>query len=133
MSLPRFQQRTLDRIGHSLTAEDRGFGMRFAFFAMLTRHEPMPETEQVQGRRQRSPRRAVILPLAVISVLGLLAAGWLTNSGHACPARAIPAAHGMSEATWATRCPPSSASKQKHASHALTGFTSHNSRRHIAG
>ena len=59
MRLPRSRQRALDRIGHSLAAEDPGLGMRFAFFTMLTRHEAMPATEQMPDRlpRFRAARR----------------------------------------------------------------------------
>lgn len=38
-------------VGHRLAAEDPGLGLRFAFFTRLTRHEAMPATEQVPGRR----------------------------------------------------------------------------------
>jgi hypothetical protein len=53
MRLPGCQQRALDRIEQELVAEDPGFGLRFAFFARLTRYEAIPLTEQVPGRLQR--------------------------------------------------------------------------------
>jgi hypothetical protein len=109
MSLPGGQQRALDRIGHRLAAEDPGLGLRFAFFTRLTRHEPMPATEQVPGRLQRFARRAVLLPLIVISLITLVAAGYLIAvRGQACPARPNTAAPGMSPASRAARCPPGS-------------------------
>ena len=55
-------------------AEEPGLGLRFAVFTRLTLHEAMPGTERVPSRLQRPLRRAVILPLVVISLLALLAA-----------------------------------------------------------
>jgi hypothetical protein len=86
MSLPGCQQRALDRIEQALVAEDPRLGLRFAFFTRLTRHEAMPETEQVPGPLQRSLRRAVILPPLAISLVSLLAGSWLM------PSRQTPAA-----------------------------------------
>lgn len=53
MSLHASRQRALDRIEHTLVAEDPGLGLRFAVFTRLTRDDAMPGTEQVQGRLQR--------------------------------------------------------------------------------
>ena len=72
VNLPGRRQRALDRIEQALVAEDPGLGLRFAFFATLTRYEEMPATEQVPGRRQRIRRRALQLPLLAVS----LAACW---------------------------------------------------------
>ena len=111
-SLPGREQRTLDRIGHRIAAEDPGLGMRLAFFNGLTRHEAMPATERVAGLLQRFLRRAVILPLLMISLITLLAASWLiAGSGQACPAGPNASAPGMSPASRATRCQPGPAVK----------------------
>jgi Protein of unknown function (DUF3040) len=106
MSLPHSRQRALDQIGQSLAAEDPGLGMRFGFFTMLTRHEPMPDTEQVAGRRQRLMRRAMLLPLIAISLAVLLAASWLTSSRHACPAGSNAAARALAAPTRGASCQP---------------------------
>lgn len=109
ISLPGGQQRALDRIGHRLAAEDPGLRLRFAFFTVLTRHEAMPATEQVPDRLQRFLRRAVILPLIVIS---LVAAAWLiAGRGQACPASPNTVAPGTSPASHAARCQPGPATK----------------------
>jgi hypothetical protein len=109
MSQPGRQQRALDAIGQRLVAEDPGFGLRFAFFARLTRHEAIPETEQVPRRPRGGLRRAVILPLVVISLMGVLAASGLTPSRQTCaagaPAPAPAAASAMPRASHAARCP----------------------------
>ncbi len=84
-------------------AEDPGLGLRFAFFTMLARLEAMPGTEQVPGRLQQVLRRAVILPLVVISLLVLLAASGLTPSRSTCAA-GTKAAPAMPVASHAARC-----------------------------
>jgi hypothetical protein len=112
MSLPGCRQRALDRIEQALVAEDPRLGSRFAVFTMLTRHEPMSETEQVPGRRQRFLRRAILLPLLAISLAALLAASWLMPSnGHACPGGLNMAAHALSSLRHAARCRPGPAIK----------------------
>ncbi len=103
-SLPRGWERALDQIGHGLAAEDPGLGMRFAFFTMLTRHEAMPSTEQVPGRRQRFLRRAALLPLIAISLAALLTVSWLTPSRQASPACPIAAARDWPSLSHATHC-----------------------------
>jgi hypothetical protein len=107
MSQPGRQQRALDAIGQRLVAEDPGFGLRFAFFARLTRHEAIPETEQVPRRPRRVLRRPVVLPLVVISLIGVLVASGLTPSRQTCaaPAPAPAAASAMPRASHAARCP----------------------------
>ena len=105
MSLPGRRQRALDRIGRRLVAEDPGLGLRFAFFTRLTRHEAMPGIEQVPRRLQRDLRRAVVLPLVVISLLALLAASGLTPSRSTCAA-GTKAAPAMLTASYAARCQP---------------------------
>ncbi len=105
--LPGGQQRALDRIGHRLATEDPRLSLRFAFFTTLTRHEAMPATEQVPRRLQRFARRAVILPLLVISLITLVTASWLlAGRGQACRAAPNAAAPAMSPASSAARCQP---------------------------
>ena len=104
MSLPVWQRRSLDRIEQTLVAEDPGLGLRFAVFARLTRHEAMPLTEQVPHRLQQIVRRAVVLPLIVISLLALLAAGSVMPSRQACQVGTHPAAGGMPPESHAVRC-----------------------------
>jgi hypothetical protein len=106
ISQPGRQQRALDRIGQRLVAEDPGLGLRFAFFARLTRHEAISETEQVPRRPRRVLRRAVVLPLVAISLLGLLAASGLTPSRQTCAAGTHAAAPAMPRASHAARCQP---------------------------
>jgi hypothetical protein len=112
MRRPAFQRRALDRIEQTLVAEDPGLGLRYAVFARLTRHEAMPGTERIPGRLQRLLRPALILPLMLISLVAVLAAGWLTSSVQACTVGAIPATHGMSQVSRAARCQPGPAIKQ---------------------
>ena len=111
MSLPGGRQRALDRIGHSLAAEDPGLGMRFAFFTMLTREEAMPGNERVPGHWERFLRRAVLLPLLTVGVVALVAAGWLAHSQAACSTGMHAAAAGARPPTGAARCQPGPASK----------------------
>ena len=111
MSLPGGRQRALDRIGHSLAAEDPGLGMRFAFFTMLTREEAMPGNERVPGHWERFLRRAVLLPLLTVGVVALVAAGWLAHSRPACSTGMHAAAAGARPPTGAARCQPGPASK----------------------
>jgi hypothetical protein len=112
MSLPGRERRALNRIGRRLAAEDPRFGLRFAFFTTLTRHDAMPATEQVPRRLQRFARSAVILPLIVISLITLAAAAWLTaGRGQACPAAPNAAVSGLSPASRAVRCQPAPAIK----------------------
>jgi hypothetical protein len=109
MSLPRSRQRALDRIGRSLVAEDPDLGARFTVFIMLTRHEPMPGTEQVPSCRQRFLRGAMLLPLLGVGLVALLAASWLTSGRPACPDGPNAAVHGVSSVSHAARCQPSPA------------------------
>jgi hypothetical protein len=111
MILPRRQQRALDWIGHSLMAEDPALGSVFAFFTMLTRHEPMPWTEQVPSCRQRFLRRAALLPLIGIGLAVLLTASWLSHGRSTCPAGPNAAAHGVSSLGHVPRCQPSPSSR----------------------
>lgn len=90
MRLPGCQHRALDRIEQALIAEDPGLGLRFAFFARLTRYEAIPLTEQVPGRLQRVRRRVIVLPLLGISLAAVLAASWLLPRRHAPQARTLP-------------------------------------------
>jgi hypothetical protein len=68
MSLPARQQRMLDGIDEWVRKHDARLASLFATFTRLTKHEPMPETEQLKAkegraaarwwRRSRSPGRA---------------------------------------------------------------------------
>lgn len=106
MSLPARRQRALDRIEQTLVAEDPGLGSSFAFFTRLTRHEAMPETEQVPRRPGRVARRVIVLPLLAISLAALLAANWLIPRRQTCPAGPNAAAHTLSSLSRAARCQP---------------------------
>ncbi len=93
-------------------AEDPGLGLRFAFFARLTRHEAIPENEHVPRRLQRFLRGATMPPLLAISLINLLAASLLlAGSGQACPPGTNAAAHTSSSLGRATRCQPGPAIK----------------------
>ena len=110
MSLPGRRRRTLNQIAQALVAEDPGLGLRFAFFARLTRHEAIPENEQVPRRLQRFLRSATMPPLLAVSLINLLAAGFLiAGSGQACPTRPNAAAHSSSSLGRTMRCQPSPA------------------------
>jgi hypothetical protein len=113
MSLPACRQRALDRIAQTLVAEDPGFGLRFAVFTRLTRHEAIPGTEQVSSRLQQVLRRAVILPLVAISLVTVLVASGLIPSRQTCPVGAHAAAAGMSSESRAARCQPGRAIEQE--------------------
>jgi Protein of unknown function (DUF3040) len=90
MRLPGCQQRALDRIEQALVAEDPGFGLRFVFFARLTRYEAIPLTEQVPGRLQRVLRRVIVFSLLGISLAAVLVASWLiAQASRAAPGRTL--------------------------------------------
>jgi len=111
-SLPGLRQRAPYRIEQALVAEDPLLGSRFAFFTRLTRHEPMPETEQVPAHRQPSLRRPTVLPLLAVSLAALLAASWLIpGNGQTCPAGPNAAPLTFSSLSHATRCQPGPAIK----------------------
>jgi len=60
----------------------------------------------------RFARRAVMLPLLVIILIALVAAGWLlAGRGQACPAAPNAAAPGMSPTSRAALCRPGPAIK----------------------
>jgi len=106
MSLPACQQRALDRIEQTLVREDPALGLRFAVFARLARDDAMPATEQVSGRLRRFLRSAIVLPLTAISLVALLAAGWLLAGRQGCVLGQKAAAHNMSSVSRAARCQP---------------------------
>jgi hypothetical protein len=106
MSLPACRKRALDRIEQTLAAEDPRLEVRFAVFTRLTRHEAIPGTEQVPRRLRQVVRRAVILPLVVISLVTVLAAGGLIPSRQTCPVGAHAAAAGMWSESRAAHCQP---------------------------
>ena len=112
MSLPGCRRRALHGIEQALVADDPGLGLRFAFFAVLTRHEAMPSTEQVTRRLQRIVRRATLLPIVAISLATLLTASLLIpDTGQACPAGTNVAAHTPTSLSRAARCQPGPATK----------------------
>jgi hypothetical protein len=80
MSLPARQQWVLDRIEQALQAADPGLKSMFAAFTRVASTENMPATEAISGRR------AMVVPIVVISVLGMLIfmLTFLT-AGNACP------------------------------------------------
>jgi hypothetical protein len=107
MRLPGRRQRALNQIAQALVAEDPGLGLRFAFFARLTRHEAIPENEQVPRRLQRFLRGSTMAPLLAVSLINLLAAGFLiAGSGQACPAGPNTAAHASPPPAHTARCQP---------------------------
>jgi hypothetical protein len=93
VSLPRSRQRALNKIEQALAAEDSRLELRFAVFTRLTRHEAMPETEQVPDPFPRFLQRAILLPLLTISLAAMLAASWLMTSRPTCPADPRGGAH----------------------------------------
>ena len=111
MGLPACQQRALGRIEQTLVAEDPGLGLRFAVFARLTRHEAMPGTEQMPSRLQRFLRPALMLPLMLVSLVAVLAGGWLIPSGQACPAGTRAATRSIASVSHPARCQPGPAIK----------------------
>jgi hypothetical protein len=102
MSLPASRQRALDRIEHTLVAEDPDLGLRFAVFTRLTRDDAMPGTEQVPGRLHRFLRPVII----IIGLVALLAVGWLLPGRQGCSQGLKVAAHGMLSVSRAARCQP---------------------------
>jgi hypothetical protein len=104
MRLPGCRQRALDRIGQTLMAEDPDLGLRFAVFTRLTQHEVIPQTEQVPRRLRQVLRRAIVLPLVLVSLLALLAASGLIPNRQACTVGAYAAAAGISPASHAALC-----------------------------
>lgn len=111
MMLPGWQQRALERIEQTLVTEDPGLGLRFTVFTRLTRHEAIPGTERAPHRLQQVLRRAVILPLVLITLLALVTASGLLSSRQACPAATRAPASGMSSESSAERCQPRPAIK----------------------
>ena len=109
MSLPGGRRRALDQIEQALVKNDPGLAHRFALFGRLTRHEAIPLTEQLPVRLRQPQRRAMLLPLAVISVAGLFAASLLVSSnGQRCPAAPAAAAHATMPPSRALHCQPNS-------------------------
>jgi hypothetical protein len=108
MSLPGHRQRILHGIEQALVTEDPGLGLRFAFFAQLTRHEAIPPIEYVPSSLRRFLRSALVPPLLAISVAALVAASWLLpGRGKACPAAGMSAAApATAPASPAGRCQP---------------------------
>jgi hypothetical protein len=93
MSLPARQQHVLDRIERTLVAEEPRLGSLFAVFTRMTRHEAMPGTEHVTNPLHR---RAAVIAITLIAVMGIVAALWLAPGGLACPSPPGAAGHSLS-------------------------------------
>ncbi len=114
MSLPACQQRILDGISGALQARDPRFASLFSIFTRLTRHEPMPPREGLDGsgrlrrairglrtmcslrevRRLRPWARLrpiMLVPVALAVIVGLLALSPLATSSRVCGP--VPALH----------------------------------------
>jgi Protein of unknown function (DUF3040) len=81
MSLPPRQQATLDQIEQGLQATDPRLKSMFAAFLRSTRAQPIPATEVISSR---SPWRALVVVIIVISSLGVLTVGIRATSND-CP------------------------------------------------
>jgi len=111
MSLPACQQRILDRIDGTLQVRDPRLASMFWIFTRLTRHEPMPRAEELDGRRMRWAvqrfRRAcarrprlrafVVVPLILAAFAGLLILSPLTGSTRPCGALMLMQARGSAQ------------------------------------
>jgi hypothetical protein len=93
MSLPARQRHVLDRIERTLVAEEPRLGSLFAVFTRMTRHEAMPGTEQVTNPLAR---RAAVIAVTLIAVMGIVVALWLAPGGLACPSPPRAAGHSLS-------------------------------------
>jgi hypothetical protein len=83
MSLPASEVRVLTRIEEGLLSRDPRLKSLFTIFTRLTRQEAMPAREQLQRRRWRPERRAVILLALMLTVVGVVVAS-LAVPGRAC-------------------------------------------------
>ncbi len=113
MSLPACQQRILDGIAGALQARDPRMVSLFSIFTRLTRQEPMPRLEELDGsgrlrralrilremrglRKVRGLRSArlrpiVLIPVALAAIFGLLVLSPLAASPRLCGP--VPAFH----------------------------------------
>ncbi len=82
MSLPRRQQAILDQIEQLLQAADPRLKSTFSAFNRSTRAEPIPRTEAIFS--WSLPRRAVMVCLIVLSMLGVLVVG-IRSTSNDCP------------------------------------------------
>jgi hypothetical protein len=92
MSLPVNQQRILDQIEGRLRAHDSRLAAMFGSFTRLTRHEEMPQVEQLKPGRWRGaprtrgraggPQWTLFVPFAVFAVLSAFIIGLLVTSAH---------------------------------------------------
>ena len=103
MSLPACQQRILDGIAGALQARDPRMVSLFSIFTRLTRQEPMPRREELDGsgrlrralRGLRGLRPArlgpiVLVPVVLAAIIGLLMLSPLAASPRLCgPAPAL--------------------------------------------
>ena len=108
MSLPACQQRILDSIAGTLQARDPRLVSMFAIFTRLTRSEPMPLNEALNGRHNlrltvRRMRRLVahrpklqalmIIPVALAAIVGLVVLGPVAGNVRPC-------GHGLAARTY---------------------------------
>ncbi len=94
MSLPAGQQRILDAIAGALQVRDPRLAGMFTIFTRLTRAEPMPTRESIDGGRLRwaarrlrqeiAPpgrlRALVIIPVVLAAIATLIALGPVSSS-----------------------------------------------------
>jgi hypothetical protein len=106
MSLSLGQRRVLQHTEKTLLAEDPPLGSLFDVFNKLTRHDEMPDTEQVTAVRwQRLRHPAVVIPIAVAILLGMLLLSTLIRVGQACDANSAKAGRSQQASGPATACP----------------------------
>jgi hypothetical protein len=98
MGLPACQQRSLDKIAGALLARDPKLASLFSIFTRLTRQEPMPSREKLDGsgRLRRALRAlrwlrprawlrpAVLVPVALAAILSALVLSPLAASPRLC-------------------------------------------------
>jgi hypothetical protein len=82
MTLPVRERRALDRIQKALHEGDSQLGPMFGVFTALTRHEAVPQTEQVRKDLWKRLRRRAASPIAVIATLRVLLLSWLGPGRH---------------------------------------------------
>jgi hypothetical protein len=104
MSLPACQQRILDGIAGTLQACDPRMASLFSIFTRLTRQEPMPRREEldgsgrlrrtlrgIRGLRLARLRSIVLIPVALAAIIGLLMLSPMAASPRLCGP--VPALH----------------------------------------
>lgn len=97
MSLPVAEQQALTRIEQILQSRDPRLKSLFATFTSVTRHDPMPTTEQIR-RTAWWLRSSVIIPATLILIVGIIAVAAVTGLTRACgPVRPVPGAVSSAE------------------------------------